>query len=211
MSEMNLMFVQDYFKREMSVLKNINLQELNSIADYIRYTCGHGGSRLFVFGNGGSGATASHFKCDLEKTVSTSTDLRFDVQCLNDNVFELMAISNDINYDTVFETQLAYKNLSPSDLVVVFSGSGNSKNIIRAVEFAKLKGCTTIGFVGFDGGKLKEICDFSLHVQTDDMQIVEDIHIMITHCIIQRFIKEFAVKDVNNYDDICENEIGEID
>lgn len=205
MSEMNLMFVQDYFKREMSALRKINLQELNSIADYIRYTCGHGGSRLFVFGNGGSGATASHFKCDLEKVVGISTDLRFDVHCLNDNVFEMMAISNDITYDTVFETQLALKKLSPSDLVVVFSGSGNSKNIIRAVEFAKLKGCTTIGFVGYDGGKLKEICDFVLHVPIDDMQIAEDAHMIATHCIIQRFTKEFSVED-----DIgdCENETG---
>lgn len=183
---MSLDIVKDYFKTEKEMLDKVSTTTLSVISDYIFDRAEN--SRIFVFGNGGSGATASHFKCDLEKVVGCGTDKKFDVHCLNDNVYELMAIANDIDYDHVFETQLANKRLNSNDIIVAFSGSGNSKNVINAVIYAKKHLCTVIGFTGYDGGKLKQLSDLSFHVPINDMQIAEDIHMIATHCIVHDYM-----------------------
>jgi D-sedoheptulose 7-phosphate isomerase len=118
--------------------------------------------------------------CDILKGCSYGKADKFKISCLNDNIPALLAYSNDVSYDEVFLEQL--KNyLEPGDLVLGISGSGNSSNIIKAIEYAKLRGNTTIGFTGFDGGKLKKIADYSVNSRIDDMQISEDIHLIVLH------------------------------
>jgi D-sedoheptulose 7-phosphate isomerase len=143
------------------------------------------GQQIFTFGNGGSGSTASHFICDWNKGVSYQKAQRVRGICLNDNLPTLLAYSNDVSYESVFSEQL--KNfLQPGDLVIGISGSGNSPNVLRAIEYANDKGGVTLGLCGFKGGKLKELARYNVHVNVDDMQLVEDLHLSFGHCTMQR-------------------------
>jgi len=138
------------------------------------------GAHVFVMGNGGSAATASHFVCDFNKGLRREDGKNFRFICLNDNVPSLMAIANDISYEAVFVEQLK-SYLAPSDLVMGLSGSGNSANVVKALEYANAQGAETVALVGYDGGRLKELARHVVHVPLRDMQIVEDIHMMIDH------------------------------
>ncbi len=142
------------------------------------------GRTVFVFGNGGSGATASHLACDLNKGASYGKTGRFRVICLNDNVPTLMAYANDVGYDDVFVEPL--KNfLGPRDVVIGISGSGNSENVIRAIDYANQVGATSVGLCGYSGGRLKEKARMSVHVAVDDMQMAEDVHLVLGHIAMQ--------------------------
>ena len=141
---------------------------------------------IYVFGNGGSGSTASHMVCDIVKGCSYRKEKRFKVVCLNDNIAAVLAYSNDVDYEVIFEEQL--KNfVSEGDVVLGISGSGNSQNVINAINFAKSKKAVTIGFTGFNGGRVNEIVDIGLNVAINDMQITEDIHLIINHIFYQIF------------------------
>ncbi len=143
--------------------------------------------RIFLIGNGGSASTASHFVCDLNKTSKIKSLNRSQAFALNDNSPIVFAISNDISYDSVFEEQL--KNfLEKDDLVIAISGSGNSENIIKAVNYANEKGAITIGLTGFNGGRLKKICKECLVVPSDKMYHIEDVHLTINHLITFLFV-----------------------
>lgn len=157
-------------KKEIFKLKNIfeNTKKQNS--------------QIFTFGNGGSGSTASHMVCDILKGCSYGKTDRYKIMCLNDNIPTLLAYSNDVSYDEVFIEQL--KNyMSSGDLVIGISGSGNSKNVIKAIDYANDNGAITIGFTGFNGGLLKDKSQISIHVPIDDMQITEDLHIIVMHML----------------------------
>lgn len=135
---------------------------------------------IFIMGNGGSAATASHFCCDFNKGASHTSSSRFRFICLNDNVPTLMAYANDLSYDDIFVEQL--KNLfEPGDIVIGISGSGNSTNVLKAMAYAKANGGMTIGLCGYDGGKLKKIASMSIHIAVNDMQISEDLHMILDH------------------------------
>ena len=137
---------------------------------------------IYIFGNGGSGASASHATGDFLKGASFGLDKRFKVICLNDNIPALMAIANDISWDAIFIEQL--KNfLQPHDLVIGISGSGNSKNVVAAMEYAKVHGVQTIAFCGFRGGRIKEIADIHIHSKAMDMEIAEDVHMVVFNII----------------------------
>lgn len=141
---------------------------------------------IYLFGNGGSGAAASHFICDLNKGSSYGKDVRFKVFCLNDNMATVLAYANDVAYADVFIEQL--KNfLRPQDLVVAISGSGNSENVLRAIDYANARGAITVGICGFGGGRLKEKAQHAVHVAVDDMQMVEDAHMAVLHLVMQYF------------------------
>ena len=141
---------------------------------------------IFVFGNGGSASTASHFACDMNKGVSYGIQRKFKIICLNDNLPTLLAYANDVSYDDVFKEQL--KNfIQEDDLVIGISGSGNSENVIRAVKYANQSNVATYGICGFGGGKLREVAQKSLVINSDDMQVVEDAHFIIFHCVMQWF------------------------
>lgn len=142
------------------------------------------GQQIFTMGNGGSGATASHFACDMNKGCCLELDKKFKVICLTDNIPTILAYANDLSYKDIFVEQL--KNfLQAGDVVIGISGSGNSENVIRAVSYAKGKGAKTIGLSGFDGGKLAQIVDIPFVVSINDMQKVEDVHIIVVHMLMQ--------------------------
>ena len=144
--------------------------------------------QIFVMGNGGSGSTASHFACDINKGCCMDIEKKFKVICLNDNIPTMLAYANDLSYEKVFVEQL--KNfLQPGDVVIGISGSGNSENVIQAVLYAKENQGKTIGFTGFDGGRLAQLVDIPLIAAINDMQKVEDVHMIVVHMIMQYFCK----------------------
>jgi D-sedoheptulose 7-phosphate isomerase len=137
---------------------------------------------VYFIGNGGSAATASHFANDLQ--VGPRAKKPFKVQSLTDNNAIITAIANDFGYDFIFVKQLEAL-LNDGDIVVAISASGNSPNLIKAIEFANQKKCTTVGITGFDGGKLKTICKHGLHIETPKGEYgpVEDIHMIFDHIV----------------------------
>jgi D-sedoheptulose 7-phosphate isomerase len=140
------------------------------------------GSTVFLAGNGGSAANASHFGQDLAKGTLASMEARrrFRVVPLTDNIGFITALANDEGYEAIFEQQL--RNLArPGDLLVAISGSGNSPNVLRAVSYARSIGMKTIGVTGFDGGKLKQIADEGVHIPVDDMGMTEALHSVVFH------------------------------
>lgn len=140
------------------------------------------GATIFTMGNGGSGASASHAAGDFLKGASYGLDQRFKMICLNDNLPSMMAIANDIGWDDIFVEPL--KNfLQPGDVVIGISGSGNSKNVLKAVDYAKSKGATVIGMTGFKGGKLREAADISIHSDAMDMEVAEDVHMAVFNMV----------------------------
>ncbi len=137
---------------------------------------------VFIIGNGGSAATASHFACDLGKGCSRQDQVNFKVMSLTDNTPWMTAISNDISYDGVFINQLS-NFAEKGDILIAISASGNSENIIQACQYAKEKGLLVIAFVGFAGGKIKELADISLWIKSKDYGVVEDCHLMLEHMV----------------------------
>jgi D-sedoheptulose 7-phosphate isomerase len=147
---------------------------------------------IFIMGNGGSGATASHFACDINKGCCFELEKKFKVICLNDNIPSILAYANDLSYDKIYVEQL--KNfLRPGDVVIGISGSGNSENVLQAVSYAKEKGAITIGLAGFDGGKLARISDLPFVAAIHDMQKVEDVHMIVIHMLMQYLSKALGV------------------
>ncbi len=145
--------------------------------------------QIFIMGNGGSGSTASHFVCDINKGSCMDIEKKFKVICLNDNIPTLLAYANDLSYDKVFVEPL--KNfLQSGDVVIGISGSGNSKNVLDAISYAKEKGAKTVGLSGFDGGELAKLADIPFVAAINDMQKVEDVHMIVVHMLMQYFCKE---------------------
>lgn len=175
-------YIKDYLELTRKTLDSLNSQEIqNVVTEFIRAYEEEG--TIYIFGNGGSASTASHLANDFNKGISEYVDKKFKVICLNDNVSTLMSIANDISYDEVFRFQLKNK-LKPGDLVIGISGSGNSKNVVNAIAYAKEQGIKTIGLTGFSGGKLKDLADVCFHVKLNNMQVVEDMHMILNHLIM---------------------------
>lgn len=185
--------IRDYLTLEIEILKKLDVEQINAALNLLDETRQKKG-RIYICGNGGSAATASHFQNDFNKGVSEYIDVPFRFHCLNDNVATLMAIANDIGYEEVFRFQLR-NNLEENDVLVAISGSGNSHNVICAVEYAKEHGCKIIGLTGFSGGKLKELSDISLHAPVNSMQVTEDIHMIFDHLMMSIFYKYLCGKE----------------
>ncbi len=184
--------VDNYFSGVYSALKNLDKGNVNSFVKMLLEAYERERT-IYVFGNGGSGATASHFCGDLIKGVSYGLKKRFKVICLNDNTPAMMAIANDISYDDIFVEQL--KNfLQKEDLVIGISGSGNSLNVVKALEYARETGAKTVAICGYKGGKIKEIADLAIHAEIDDMEISEDIH----NLVIIHSVKRILTNLLNN-------------
>lgn len=137
---------------------------------------------VFYFGNGGSAANASHASADLLAGVSRGLDRRFRSMCLSDSIPAMMAIANDISYEQVFVEQLR-SFIRAGDLAVGISGSGQSANVCNAVDFARSAGARTVAICGFDGGRLKDLADLVIHVRSNNMEAVEDVHLIVLHCV----------------------------
>lgn len=177
----------DYFSRVSDTLGRIDISTIDRLVELL-LKARENGNTIFIFGNGGSGATASHVTGDFLKGISYGLDKRFRIQCLNDNISGMMAISNDLSYDEVFVEQLK-AFVKEKDIVIGISGSGNSANVVKAMEFARTKGAVTVAFCGFRGGKIKDMADLSIHAPVNDMEVTEDIHVIIFHAIKQAMMK----------------------
>jgi D-sedoheptulose 7-phosphate isomerase len=184
--------VTDYLDRVCQEIRRIDPAQIEGLSSLIEdaYKTGR---FVFIIGNGGSGANASHLCEDLAKCTLRDIDRqrRLRVLSLTDNAAWLMAVANDLAYDRIFLEQL--RNLaSPGDLVLAISGSGNSPNILKAVEWANANGLTTVGITGFGGGKLREMAQHSLHCPIDDMGIAESLHQVVFHWIIDDLHRRFS-------------------
>ena len=173
----------NYFNRLKDTLDRIDTGSINSIVD-ILLQCREKSGTMYIFGNGGSAANASHIAGDFMKGISYGMDKRFRTHCLNDNIAGTTAITNDLSYDEIFIEQLR-TYLSPGDVVIGISGSGNSENVVRAVKWARDNGAITIGLTGYKGGKLIDVAEHVLLVPIDDMEITEDAHTIVFHAIKQ--------------------------
>lgn len=185
--------IKAYLEMEIEVIKKLDIDAINDAMNAI-IEAYEARKKIYIFGNGGSSATASHYQNDFNKGISEYVETKFKFHCLNDNVATLMAIANDIGFEEVFRFQLR-NNLEEGDLIVAISGSGNSKNVINAVEYAKEQGNKIIGLTGFNGGKLREMSDISLHAPINSMQITEDIHMIFDHLIMSIFYKTLCGKN----------------
>lgn len=142
---------------------------------------------IFVAGNGGSASTASHFVCDMVKGASFGRDSRFRIQALGDGLATITAYSNDVGYDCIFAEQL--KNFAgPGDIFMAISGSGNSPNVVRAMECANELGCRTLALTGRDGGKLGKLAQLNIQVPVHHMGRIEDAHMVVCHLICYWFM-----------------------
>ncbi len=172
---------KQYFAGMASVIERLPFETISVIID--RLLGAFDQSRaVYIFGNGGSAALASHCACDLGKGASWPGSRRLRVLSLTDNVPLLTAWANDSSYDAVFEEQLR-NFLQPHDISFAISGSGNSPNVLRALEFSRNVGAFTIGLTGFAGGRMKTLCDVCVVVPSDNMQVIEDLHLSIAHSV----------------------------
>lgn len=137
---------------------------------------------IFLFGNGGSAALASHFACDLGKGAANGSGKRFQALALTDNIPMMTAWANDARYEDIFAEQLA-NFVRPNDIAFAISGSGKSRNVLNALRVAREVSAFTIGLTGFHGGDMKDLCDLCLIVPSNNMQIIEDLHLSVTHAV----------------------------
>ena len=182
---------KQYFDELQNVAGNVSLDGIDQIADALVKV--HEAERtLYLFGNGGSAALASHFACDLGKgTASCNGGRRFRALALTDNIPTLTAWANDSGYEDVFSEQLRCF-VQPQDIAFGISGSGNSKNVLNALQVARDAGAKTVGISGFQGGEMKSLCDICVVVPSNNMQIVEDLHLVITHSIYRIIYSRFS-------------------
>lgn len=174
--------IRGYLQLVKETIDKVSEHEINSVMNLLDQKRLEG-KNIFIMGNGGSAATASHFVCDFNKGLSPYYDKRFRFQCLNDNVPMMMAHANDESYEMIFVEPLR-NYFNPGDVVIGISGSGNSPNVIRAMEYANNHQGVTVGFSGYDGGKLKKCAQYNVHVPINNMQVVEDLHMMLDHLMM---------------------------
>ena len=180
-------FIQEYITTLQLTMDQLPRQLIADVIEVLQRARTKG-SQVFILGNGGSASTASHFACDLAKNTRQTGLPHFRVIGLTDNMAMFSALANDEGYEKVFSEQLA-SLVRPGDIVIAISASGNSKNVIYAAEAAHRYEATVIGFTGFDGGRLGQLADRNLHVNSNIIEHVEDIHLMLEHLIVKT-IKE---------------------
>ena len=182
--------VNDYLKLLSETIKKVDKNSLNDVINALLKVRDDGGT-VYIFGNGGSAATASHCVCDFNKGISLNLNKKFRFVCLSDNTSTMTAIANDIGYDEVFRLQLKDR-LNDNDMIFAISGSGNSKNVINAVEYAKEQGVKVISLTGYDGGKLLKLSDYPVHINVNNMQVAEDAHMIVCHLIASVIAKQLG-------------------
>jgi D-sedoheptulose 7-phosphate isomerase len=183
--------ISEYFDRLKATIDLVSRDEVNKLLALLLDAL-EGGKTVFTLGNGGSASTASHYAADFNKGLSYGKARRFRFICLSDNTATLTAYANDVAYEEAFVEQLR-NFLEPGDLVIAISGSGNSRNLLKAVEYANRSGAITVGLTGYDGGELKKIAKHGVHIPIADMQITEDLHLVLDHlcyAVLGRFLPE---------------------
>lgn len=192
-------YVPAYFSEIKETLDQIDVWPINE-AISILHQARLEKRQIFIMGNGGSATTASHFVCDLSKNTRQTSWPHFKVIGLADNVASFTAYGNDEGYDSVFAQQLA-NLVQPGDIVIGISTSGNSPNVLNAIALANEEMATTIGLTGFDAGKLGSMVDVHLHVPSDCIEHVEDVHLMLEHLMTK------ALRDMVNVIPINEQKV----
>jgi D-sedoheptulose 7-phosphate isomerase len=170
-----------YFDDVVQVIANMPFMAIDRIVNVLMDA--YESSRtIYLFGNGGSAALASHFACDLGKGTANGSGKRFQAMALTDNIPMMTAWANDANYEDIFAEQLT-NFVRPDDIAFAISGSGKSPNVLKALKVAREANAFTIGLTGFQGGHMKNLCDICLIVPSDNMQIIEDLHLSVTHAV----------------------------
>jgi D-sedoheptulose 7-phosphate isomerase len=173
--------IKSYLDAVSEILQKLSLTKIEQIMELI-YKTYRDDRFIFLLGNGGSAATASHLACDFGKGTVSPGQKRMKVMSLTDNLPLITAWANDTQYEDIFAEQLAHF-VSPGDLVIGLSGSGKSRNVLNALKLARENKALTVGITGFDGGEMKNIVDYCLIVPSNNMQQIEDCHLIITHLI----------------------------
>jgi len=199
------MQAQQYIDLVKSTLDALDPKALDALVEAFHTTYEKGGN-IYTMGNGGSGASASHAAGDFLKGASYGLDKRFKMICLNDNLPSMMAIANDIGWESIFVEPL--KNfLSEDDLVIGISGSGNSKNVVNALEYANSNDATTVAMSGFKGGKISQIASINVHAPVMDMEVTEDVHMVIFN-IVKKQMMARLMGDNPSMGDTYDQRIG---
>lgn len=180
--------IQEYLELATKAIAELPAKKIQEMIDTLK-TAHDNGRQVFLLGNGGSAATASHVAEDLQKGIKLCSGKRFKVMALTDSTPLICAWANDNGYDCIFSEQLD-SFLEPGDIVIAISGSGNSPNVIKAVEKANEMGAITIGWSGFGGGKLARIAQQSIVANSDNMQRVEDVHMVLGHLVFTCLMKQ---------------------
>ncbi|MBI4892635.1 MAG: SIS domain-containing protein [Acidobacteria bacterium] len=180
-------FIKNYQELLAQTLGKIPVEKVAEAVGWLK-EARDAGRQVFICGNGGSAATASHFVCDVLKGCSYNRPSRFRIFALNDNIPTMTAYSNDVSYDCVFVEQL--KNLAnPGDVLICISGSGNSPNVLRAAEYANQAGVKTIGLTGRDGGQLGRLSKLEVNISDPHMGRIEDGHMIVCHMMAYYFME----------------------
>lgn len=174
-------YIKKYFADLSTLITKIDTEILERIASLIEVSRDQGGV-IYVFGNGGSASTASHMVCDMGKNTRNNIVPNIKIICLNDNTPIFSAYANDEGYQNVFAEQIKSMGCK-DDLAIAISGSGNSRNVLLGIRIAKSIGMQTVGITGYDGGELIKLVDMALCVPSDDMEQIEDIHLIINHIL----------------------------
>jgi|TARA_B110000495_G_C23039038_1_gene621931 D-sedoheptulose 7-phosphate isomerase len=176
--------VKDFLEIQSHCIKEIqaNSEIIDKIIKII-ISARNSNKTIFTMGNGGSGSTASHFVSDLQKTIILKNENRIKAISLVDNMPVILAWANDVSFSSIFEEQLK-NSVEKGDIVIAFSGSGTSKNVVNALKFAKKQGAKCIGFTGKNGGYFSRICDITFKIQSHDMLTIESQHVTLCHCIV---------------------------
>src|SRR5215469_6761972 len=181
---------QSYFDCVSQTIAQLPLMVIERVSEILLSAYEHRRT-VFLFGNGGSAALASHFACDLGKGTVNGSRKRFQVVALTDNVPIMTAWANDSNYEDIFSEQLL--NLARTqDVAFAISGSGNSPNVLKALNTARQEKMFTIGLTGFVGGKMKELCDACIIIPSDNMQVIEDLHLCVAHSLFTSLRSKIA-------------------
>ena len=175
--------IRRYLTQLQDVLTKVDVGEIAAIANVL-HAAYQQQKTILVMGNGGSGSTASHMVCDMNKGACFQAEKKFRFISLTDCTPMILALGNDVGFESIFVEQVKMY-AQPGDVVLGISGSGNSPNVLRAIEYAKRLGCVTVGACGFEGGKLKSLVDHCFHVKVSDMQIVEDAHMILVHVLMR--------------------------
>jgi D-sedoheptulose 7-phosphate isomerase len=173
--------IGQYIERVCSILSELDVEKIERVVEILQ-AARLDKRRIFIFGNGGSAATASHFACDLNKGAICLGQPRFRAIALTDSQTLVSAWAIDTSYEDIFAQQLE-NHVDPGDIVIGISGRGNSMNVVNALKLANLKGATTIALTGFDGGKVKYVAHVCIIVNSTSMEQVEGVHLLLEHAI----------------------------
>ena len=191
-------FYLEYVNQKNNLLKNIDFEELNRIINLLK-KCFKNNNIVYTCGNGGSSSLADHFTCDFIKQSNNKTNLQVKSISLTSNFSLISAIANDINFDEIFSFQIE-KLCKKNDVLFLFSVSGNSPNLVKAIKKAKKMSVKTVSFTGFDGGKLAKMSDLNLNFPIANYGIVEDCHVSLMHYLSQ-YLRNISINN-NNFEKI---------